>query len=130
MAKLNKDKLLYMVLTYIYSKNSYIKFKISIFFNSNNHVTPLAPNSKTIEKVLTSNNCSIIGKLEPVDWVKELERETKLAVLFSFNMLYISIETHNPRANGAKRRSGRKPGRGLPIPHGYLHPGKSEHSEV
>ncbi len=31
-----------------------------------------------------------------------------------------------PRANGAKRRSGRKPGagRGLLIPHGYLHPGK------
>ena len=37
----------------------------------------------------------------------------------------------NPRANGAKRRSGRKPGgRGLLIPLGYLHPGKCEHSEV
>ncbi len=33
-----------------------------------------------------------------------------------------------PRANGAKRRSGRKPGRGLLIPLGYLHPGKCEHS--
>ncbi len=29
--------------------------------------------------------------------------------------------TDYPRANGAKR---------LLIPHGYLHPGKSEHSEV
>ncbi len=29
---------------------------------------------------------------------------------------------NNPRANGARR--------GLLIPHGYLHPGKSEHSEV
>ena len=34
------------------------------------------------------------------------------------------------RAKGAKRRSGRKPGQGLLIPHGYLHPGKCEHSEV
>ncbi len=31
------------------------------------------------------------------------------------------IYTDYPRANGAKR---------LLIPHGYLHPGKSEHSEV
>ncbi len=37
------------------------------------------------------------------------------------------IYNYFPRANGAKRRSGRK--RGLLIPHGYLHPGKSEHSE-
>ncbi len=38
--------------------------------------------------------------------------------------------SYNPRANGAKRRSGRSPGRGLLIPLGYLHPGKCEHSEV
>ena len=37
---------------------------------------------------------------------------------------------NNPRANGAKRRSGHKPGARLLIPHGYLHPGKCEHSEV
>ena len=34
-----------------------------------------------------------------------------------------------PRANGAKRRSARKPGRGLLIPLGYLHPGECQHSE-
>ncbi len=34
----------------------------------------------------------------------------------------------NPRANGAKRSSGRK--LGLLIPLGYLHPEKCEHSEV
>ena len=39
--------------------------------------------------------------------------------------LYTSF---NPQANGTKRRSG--PRRGLLIPHGYLHPGKSEHGEV
>ncbi len=37
---------------------------------------------------------------------------------------------NNPRANGAKRRSGRKPGARVLIPHGYSHPDKSEHSEV
>ena len=43
----------------------------------------------------------------------------------------------NPRANGTKRRSGGKPGArvtnrkpGARVPHGYLHPGKCEHSEV
>jgi hypothetical protein len=30
----------------------------------------------------------------------------------------------NPRANGAERRSGRKPGARVLIPPGYLHPGK------
>ncbi len=35
-----------------------------------------------------------------------------------------------PRANGAKRRFGVRPGRELLIPLGYLHPGKCEHSEV
>ena len=35
-----------------------------------------------------------------------------------------------PRANGTKRRSGRKPGARVLIPHGYLHPGKGKHSEV
>ena len=35
-----------------------------------------------------------------------------------------------PRANGAKRRSGRQPGARVLIPHGYLHPGKGKHSEV
>ena len=34
------------------------------------------------------------------------------------------LNMHNPRANGVS------PGRGLLIPHGYLHPGKCEHSEV
>ncbi len=42
----------------------------------------------------------------------------------------ISRETFSPRANCANRRPGVSPGRGLLIPHGYLHPGKSEHSEV
>jgi hypothetical protein len=42
---------------------------------------------------LTSNNRSIIGKLKPVDWIKELEGETELAVLFSFDMLNICVET-------------------------------------
>ncbi len=40
----------------------------------------------------------------------------------------ITYTNYYPRANGAKRRSGRS-GRGLLIPHGYLNPGKSEHSE-
>jgi hypothetical protein len=33
-----------------------------------------------IFRLLTSNNCSIIGKLKPVDWIKELEGETELAI--------------------------------------------------
>jgi hypothetical protein len=32
-----------------------------------------------------------------------------------------------PRANGAERSSGRKPGARVLIPHGYLHPGKRKH---
>ena len=32
-----------------------------------------------------------------------------------------------PRANGAERRSGRKPGARVLIPSGYLHPGKRKH---
>jgi hypothetical protein len=34
------------------------------------------------------------------------------------------------RANGAERRSGRKPGARVLIPTGYLHPGKERTSEV
>jgi hypothetical protein len=33
----------------------------------------------------------------------------------------------NPRANGAERRSGRKPGARVLIPPSYLHPGKGTH---
>jgi hypothetical protein len=47
-----------------------------------------------IFRLLTSNNRSIIGKLKPVDWIKELEGETELALLFSFDMLNICVETH------------------------------------
>ena len=36
----------------------------------------------------------------------------------------------SPRANGASAVPGVSPGRGLLIPHGYLHPDKSEHSEA
>ena len=36
----------------------------------------------------------------------------------------------NPRANGAKRRSGRQPGARVLIPPGFLHPEKGKHSEV
>jgi hypothetical protein len=32
-----------------------------------------------------------------------------------------------PRANGAERRSGHKPGARVLIPPGYLHPGKRKH---
>ena len=35
-----------------------------------------------------------------------------------------------PRANGAKRRSGRKPGARVTNSASYSHPGKCEHSEV
>jgi hypothetical protein len=38
-----------------------------------------------------------------------------------------SIFDVNPRANGADRRSGRKPGARVLIPTGYLHPGKGTH---
>jgi hypothetical protein len=34
---------------------------------------------------------------------------------------------YNPRANGAERRSGRKPGARVQTPTGYLHPGKGTH---
>jgi hypothetical protein len=59
----------------------------------------LAPDRESIKemlifRLLTSNNRSIIGKLKPVDWIKELEGETELAVLFSFDMLNICVETH------------------------------------
>jgi hypothetical protein len=47
-----------------------------------------------IFRLLTRNNRSIIGKLKPVDWIKELEGETELAVLFSLDMLNICVETH------------------------------------
>ena len=33
----------------------------------------------------------------------------------------------DPRANGAERRSGRKPGARVVVPPGYLHPGKRKH---
>ncbi len=39
---------------------------------------------------------------------------------------------YNPEPTARKLRAvpGISPGRGLLIPHGYLHPGKSKHSEV
>jgi hypothetical protein len=46
-----------------------------------------------IFRLLTSNNRSIIGKLKPVDSIKELEGQTEL-LLFSFDMLNIWVETH------------------------------------
>ena len=45
-------------------------------------------------------------------------------------VIFYWIISRYSRANGAKRRSWRKPGGGLLIPLGYLHPGKCEHSEV
>jgi hypothetical protein len=67
-------------------------------FNSNNHVGPLTPDRESIKemlifRLLTSNNRSIIGKLKPVDSIKELEGQTEL-LLFSFDMLNIWVETH------------------------------------
>ncbi len=43
---------------------------------------------------------------------------------------YLATTQVYPRANGAKRRSGRKPGARGTISARLLHPGKSEHSEV
>jgi hypothetical protein len=42
-------------------------------------------------------------------------------------MLSLSWYFLIPRANGAERRSGRKPGARVLIPPGYLHPGKRKH---
>ena len=39
-------------------------------------------------------------------------------------------ETIFPEPTARSAVPGVSPGRGLLIPHGYLHPGKSEHSEV
>jgi hypothetical protein len=39
-------------------------------------------------------------------------------------MYTMNINIDFPRANGAERRSGRKPGARVLIPPGYLHPGK------
>jgi hypothetical protein len=76
-----------------------IDAKCATFIHSNNHVGPLTPDRESITemlifRLLTSNNRSIIGKLKPVDWIKELEGETELVVLFSFDMLNICVETH------------------------------------
>ena len=54
---------------------------------------------------------------------------TKRETFLSAGVLYtILIIIPEPTARSAV--PGVSPGRGLLIPHGYLHPGKNEHSEV
>jgi hypothetical protein len=49
-------------------------------------------------------------------------------VLYTFaNVVALKRADFCPRANGAERRSGRKPGARVPIPHGYSHPRKRTH---
>ena len=50
---------------------------------------------------------------------------TKCRLPLYVNLSLASSDTiiFNPRANGVKRRSGRKPGARVLIPPGYLHPG-------
>jgi hypothetical protein len=72
---------------------------LHLSLNSNNHVGPLTPDRESIKemlifRLLTSNNRSIIGKLQSMDWIKKLEGETELTVLFSSDMLNICVETH------------------------------------
>jgi hypothetical protein len=43
------------------------------------------------------------------------------------DMVSTNTITVYPWANGAERRSGRKPGARVLIPPGYLHPGKGTH---
>ena len=67
--------------------------------NSDNHVRPLTPDRKTIEKVsiflfFTSNNSSIVGKLKPEIRLTNWRKKIKLAVLFSLNMLDVCAKTH------------------------------------
>jgi hypothetical protein len=55
----------------------------------------------------------------------------KIYLFVSKNTIWIEFWTifflNNPRANGAERLSGRKPGARVLIPPGYLHPGKGTH---
>ncbi len=44
------------------------------------------------------------------------------------DVIWANIDNSEPTAQSAV--PGVSPGRGLLVPHGYLHPGKSKHSEV
>jgi hypothetical protein len=55
---------------------------------------------------------------------KAVQKEFLVAFLWSFRN---KCAFHHPRANGAERRSGRKPGAKEVIPPCYLHPGKRKH---
>jgi hypothetical protein len=50
-----------------------------------------------------------------------------LHVVYKFTFGLLCRPIFSPRANGAERRSRRKPGARVLIPSGYLHPGKRKH---
>ncbi len=59
----------------------------------------MTPNREPVQKMLifgflTTYDGSVIRKLKPVDWIYELEGETKLTIFFSFYVLYKGVKTH------------------------------------
>ncbi len=79
-------------------------------------------------------NCNMLKDNQDIKVLKDLCSSLNLKQLINARTRVTSKSSTSidliPEPTARSAVPGVSPGRGLLIPHGYLHPGKSEHSEV